>query len=181
MVLLSVMCLFNCKGLPELSAESTIVSHGQKFSLLLHRSEQDISWSLLKESVPTFSGICLSKRGARRRRWAGSTNTRKVSPSSGRWRRFWSTNGSSAELDIRIKTWTLWGGGKKGVKVQTKLVSVAFLKVMLSTLHIINVMLHCGQKFKIQDRLARMILCRSPVQYWFGTWIAPLLYISSYS
>ena len=39
MVLLSVMCLFNCKGLPELSAESTIVSHGQKFSLLLHRSE----------------------------------------------------------------------------------------------------------------------------------------------
>ena len=43
MVLLSVMCLFNCKGLPELSAESTIVSHGQKFSLLLHRSEQDIS------------------------------------------------------------------------------------------------------------------------------------------
>jgi len=37
MVLLSVMCLFNCKGLPELSAESTIVSHGQKFSLLLHR------------------------------------------------------------------------------------------------------------------------------------------------
>ena len=39
MVLLSVMCLFNCKGLPELSAESTIISHGQKFSLLLHRCE----------------------------------------------------------------------------------------------------------------------------------------------
>jgi len=37
MVLLSVMCLFNCKGVTELSAESTIVSHGQKFSLLLHR------------------------------------------------------------------------------------------------------------------------------------------------
>jgi len=37
MVLLSVMCLFNCKGVTDLEAESTIVSHGQKFSLLLHR------------------------------------------------------------------------------------------------------------------------------------------------
>ena len=37
MVLLSVMCLFNCKGVTDLEAESTIISHGQKFSLLLHR------------------------------------------------------------------------------------------------------------------------------------------------
>jgi len=37
MVLLSVMCLFNCKGVKELTAQSTIASHGQKFSLLLHR------------------------------------------------------------------------------------------------------------------------------------------------
>ena len=53
MVLLSVMCLFNCKGVTELSAESTIVSHGQKFSLLLHRWNKlwllekiDISFSI---------------------------------------------------------------------------------------------------------------------------------------
>lgn len=37
MVLLSVMCLFDCNKVEDLSAQATIVSHGQKFALLLQR------------------------------------------------------------------------------------------------------------------------------------------------
>jgi hypothetical protein len=37
MVLLSVMCLFDCNKINELLAKPTILKHRQKFSLLLHR------------------------------------------------------------------------------------------------------------------------------------------------
>ena len=103
------------------------------------------NWHLIFHPGTFWSG-----REVRRRPPVGSTDTKRVSPSWGRWQRFWSTSvlsangtwswyhaGSLELMEMTVKRLN-WRWSKKGVKVQTKLVSVAFFKVMLSTLHIIS-------------------------------------------
>ena len=195
MVLLSVMCLFNCKGVTDLEAESTIVSHGQKFSLLLHRlvwakfrviifSHFD-TWALCRHflyisthffftffTLGYFAGTCWSRRATRRWPRAGSTSTRRGWPSSERWQRFWSTRGWSADhllISKRLICWShadqpeahMWEQVKsqhswdmaKTSQSTNETGVCGFLKscCLLCILYL-NVMLHCGQKFKIRQK-----------------------------
>ena len=55
-VLLSVMCLFDSEQVEDLSAKSTIISHGRKFSLLLQRWYQ-IFWLFKFKLTKTYQ-IC---------------------------------------------------------------------------------------------------------------------------
>ena len=56
-VLLSVMCLFDSEQVDDLSAKSTIISHGRKFSLLLQRWGQRTQ--LLMNNKPIFYSVQL--------------------------------------------------------------------------------------------------------------------------